>query len=239
MDTPSTTSLGNFCQWSVTLMVKTFFLIFIGNLVFHFLPIVSCLSLGTTEKSLAPSSLYLPFRYLYTLINDALSLLFSRLNSPRSLSFSFCKRCSSPLITVMFLHWSLSCSLISLPYSSFLNNHSEILEQFPSFATNTPQALKREKKSSAKMAGIMTRWFESITDKKKMFLVFYGTLSHVIKLSYLLQVHSTRHINLCYYCFLCSFSVNYCLFLSTGAALSFHFLVFFSYFCICSYQYKV
>ena len=72
------------------------------------LPLV--LSLGTTEKSLSPSSSFLLARYLYTLMRFLLSLLFSRLNSPCSpRDFSYDK-CCSPLIIFMALHWTLSCT---------------------------------------------------------------------------------------------------------------------------------
>jgi len=51
-------------------------------------PLPLVLALGITEKSLALSSLYCPFRYLYTWIRSLLSPLFSRLKSPNSLSLS-------------------------------------------------------------------------------------------------------------------------------------------------------
>ena len=59
---------GNLLQCSVTLVVKKCFLMFRGNLLW-FCPLPFVLSLGTTEKSLALSSLHPPFRYLYTLIS--------------------------------------------------------------------------------------------------------------------------------------------------------------------------
>ena len=53
----STTSLGNLLQYSVTLRVKKFFLMFRRNfLSLSLCPLPLVLSLGTTEKSLAPSS---------------------------------------------------------------------------------------------------------------------------------------------------------------------------------------
>ena len=53
----STTSLGSLRQGSVTLRVKKFFLMFRRNfLCFSSCPLPLVLSLGTTEKSLAPSS---------------------------------------------------------------------------------------------------------------------------------------------------------------------------------------
>ncbi|NWX99061.1 HDA10 deacetylase, partial [Nothoprocta ornata] len=66
----STTSLGSPCQGSVTLTAKKFFLIQRWNILcFNLYPLPLVLSLATTEKSLAPSSLYSPLRYLDTLIN--------------------------------------------------------------------------------------------------------------------------------------------------------------------------
>lgn len=44
------------------------------------------LALGTTEESLAASSLCPPFMYLYTLMRSFLNLLFSKLISPSSQS---------------------------------------------------------------------------------------------------------------------------------------------------------
>jgi len=81
----STISLGYLCQCSENFTVKKCFLMLRRNLP-HFnlclLPLV--LSLGTTEKSLDPSSLQLLFRSLYTLTRCPLSLLFSRLKNPSS-----------------------------------------------------------------------------------------------------------------------------------------------------------
>ena len=58
-------------MWSVTLAVRTCFLIFRGNLLcFSLWPWPLVLSLSTTEKSLAPSSLHPPLRYLYTLVRS-------------------------------------------------------------------------------------------------------------------------------------------------------------------------
>jgi len=49
--------------------------------VFQFVPINFVLAMVNTEKSLAPSSLHLPFKYLFTLTRSTLSLFFFRLNS--------------------------------------------------------------------------------------------------------------------------------------------------------------
>ena len=70
-DGDRTTSLGNLCQSSITLTVKRGFLMFRWSLLcFNLCPLPLGLSLGTTEKSLAPSSLYPLFRYLCTLIRS-------------------------------------------------------------------------------------------------------------------------------------------------------------------------
>jgi len=53
----STTPLGNLFQGSITLKVKKFFLVFRRNFLgFILCPLPLVLSLGTTEKGLAPSS---------------------------------------------------------------------------------------------------------------------------------------------------------------------------------------
>lgn len=71
------------------LTVKQFFLMFRGNILcFSLCQLPLVLSLGTTEKNLARTSLHSSFRYLYTF-----SLLFSRLHSHSSLSLSSNKKC--------------------------------------------------------------------------------------------------------------------------------------------------
>uniref|UniRef100_A0A8B9QH24 Glycoprotein endo-alpha-1,2-mannosidase n=2 Tax=Apteryx owenii TaxID=8824 RepID=A0A8B9QH24_APTOW len=96
---------------------KEVFLMFKWNfLCFSLCPLPLILSLGTTEKSLAPSSLDPPIRYLYLLIRISLSLLFSRLNRPSSLSFFSYKQCSSPLIVFVALCWTCSSRSVSVLY---------------------------------------------------------------------------------------------------------------------------
>ena len=102
-DGDSTTSLCNLCQCLVTLTVTKCFLMFRGNLLcFSLCPLPFYLSLGTTGKSLAPSSCHSLFRYLHTLIRFPLSLLFARLNSPNSLNLCYLRA----------LHWTLSSMLL-------------------------------------------------------------------------------------------------------------------------------
>jgi len=63
-----TSSLGNLCQCLVTLTMKKCFLVFRWNCLYISLcPLPLVLALGTTGKSLAPSSSFHPFRYFYTL----------------------------------------------------------------------------------------------------------------------------------------------------------------------------
>jgi len=89
----STNSPGNLCQSSIS--VKNYFLMFIWHLLwFSLRPLPLDLSLGTTRKSLSPSS---PFTYLHTLTRFLPSLLFSRLNSLGSLRLSSYERCSCPV----------------------------------------------------------------------------------------------------------------------------------------------
>ena len=68
----STTALGKLCQCLVTPAVKKWFLMFRGNLpCFSWCPLPLVLALGTTKRSLAPTPLHPPLRYLYTLIRSA------------------------------------------------------------------------------------------------------------------------------------------------------------------------
>ena len=70
-DGDTTASPGNLCQCSVTLSVTKCFLMFRGNLpCFSLCPLPLVLSLGTTEQSLAPSSLHPPCRYWCTLMRS-------------------------------------------------------------------------------------------------------------------------------------------------------------------------
>ena len=85
----STASLGSLYQCSVILRGKKFFLMFSWNfLCFSLCPLPLVLSLGTTGKSLAPSSWHPPCRYLEALVRSPLSLLFSRLKD--SLGHGLC-----------------------------------------------------------------------------------------------------------------------------------------------------
>lgn len=71
--------------------------------VFCYCPLSLVPALGTTEKSLTLSSVYLPFRYLYLLVRFFLRLPCLRLNSSSSLSFFLLERCFSPLIIFTLL----------------------------------------------------------------------------------------------------------------------------------------
>lgn len=84
-DGESTISLGNLSHCLTTFTIKMFFCC----IQMEFSVFILCpLSLATTGKSLVPCSLHPFFRYLHTLVISRLRILFSRLNSPRSLSFS-------------------------------------------------------------------------------------------------------------------------------------------------------
>lgn len=72
-NTDSTTSLGSLCQCLIPFTVNYIFLMF--KWIFLYFKLCSCLfitSLGTTGKSLVPSSL-LPIRNLYTLSREVTS----------------------------------------------------------------------------------------------------------------------------------------------------------------------
>lgn len=58
----STTSLGNLWQWSVTLAVKKWSLMFKKHHLFQFVPVALVLSPDTAEKNLSPHSLQILFR---------------------------------------------------------------------------------------------------------------------------------------------------------------------------------
>jgi len=81
--------------------------------VFGLCPLPLILLLGTTVKSLSSSSLHSPSIFVYT-AEILLSLLFSRLNSPSSLSLSSQERCSTPFSIFVGLHWTFSSSSVSL-----------------------------------------------------------------------------------------------------------------------------
>lgn len=69
-------------------------------------PLPLLLSLGITQKSLALSCLFPPVRCLCTLIRFPLSLLFSGLKSPGSLSFSSYDKYFKCSVVFVALHWT-------------------------------------------------------------------------------------------------------------------------------------
>ena len=81
---------------------------------FSLCPLPLVLSLGTTEKSLAPFSLQFSVRYLYSLIRSPWAF-----SSPGwTVPFHPYERCSSPLIISMVLCWSLPSSFLPLVLES-------------------------------------------------------------------------------------------------------------------------
>lgn len=78
------------------------------------------LALGTTERSLVPSSLHPLLRDLYTLLRSSLSL-FSRLTSASSLSLSSPERCLRPFLIFMTFHLTVSSMSMSLLYRGIQN----------------------------------------------------------------------------------------------------------------------
>ena len=103
-DGASPTSLGNLFQGFTTLIINNLFLMSSLHLPSSSLkPLPLVLSLQALLKSLAPSFLQAPFRYWKAAIRSPHSLLFSRLNSSRSLSLFSQPRCSSPHIFVVAL----------------------------------------------------------------------------------------------------------------------------------------
>lgn len=80
-------------------------------LSFNSCPLHLVLSLGIAEKSLTQFS-DLPVRYLYTLTGSPLRILFCRLSSHSSLSFSLCQMAQA-LIGLLAFCWT--CSSASMP----------------------------------------------------------------------------------------------------------------------------
>lgn len=70
--------------------------------------------LATTKTSLHSHTLQPPLRYLHRFIRSFLSLLFSRLNGPSSLSLPSHMWYPSPSSTLVSLCWTLSCTPVSL-----------------------------------------------------------------------------------------------------------------------------
>lgn len=110
----SATSIGNLCQFSVSIRVKKFFLMFRWNFL--------CCSLyllpyhWTPLRTVCHCPLDPPFPVYdqsYTLFIYPLRLLFFR---PTSLSLSSYERFSSPLIILVTLHWTTCRSSKSLFY---------------------------------------------------------------------------------------------------------------------------
>jgi len=60
-----------------------------------------------------------PFRYWQAAIRSPRSLLFSRLNSPNSLSLSSWERCSSPWIIFVALLWTNLVHLLLFKYEPY------------------------------------------------------------------------------------------------------------------------
>jgi len=105
----STASLGNLFQCLTTLRIKNLFLRTNRTLPFFSLkrlPLV--LSLHVLVNSPSPAFLLAPFGYWKAGRRSLWSLLFSRLNSPNSLSLSSWERCSSPQIVFVALLWTCS-----------------------------------------------------------------------------------------------------------------------------------
>jgi len=77
-----------------------------SSLCLSLCPLPLVLSVGTTERSLAPSSLLLPTQVFVHTDEITPSLLFSRLSSPSIPSLSSYDRCSSPFIILVAFRWS-------------------------------------------------------------------------------------------------------------------------------------
>lgn len=103
----STDSLSNLSNQCFTILTEVFPCVHMRFLCFNLCSFPLFLSWSTTEMSLSPSSLFLPIRYLYTLMRSHLNLLFSRVNSLSSPNLSSYEKCSSPLFVFVVLHFTL------------------------------------------------------------------------------------------------------------------------------------
>lgn len=113
----STASLGSLCQYSSTRTMKKYFSVFRWNrLCSNLFPLPLLLSLGATEKSLALSSVRLPFRYLYTLIRFPWGFSFLSWTATSLPTFPHGREGPSPLIIQQFLCWNLSSIPMSVLY---------------------------------------------------------------------------------------------------------------------------
>ena len=84
-DGSSTTSLGNLCQSLITLIIKNFSISNL-NLPFEFETVSPCPVTADPFKGFISFCLTAPFRYGKATLRSPLSILFSRLNSPRAFS---------------------------------------------------------------------------------------------------------------------------------------------------------
>ena len=95
----------------------------------QFVPVAPCPVTGHHWKESGPILLTLPRRYLEAFLRSPLSLLFSRLKKPSSLSLSSQERCSSPLL-ILVAH-SLICFIRlqgnAVPFQSM--HLAEVTEQ--------------------------------------------------------------------------------------------------------------
>jgi len=123
-DGDSTTSLGNWCQCLVPLTVKRCFLMFRENfLCFSLCPFPLVLSLGTTEKSLAPSFLYPPFRGNYRISHIGRDP--SGSSRPTSCSLQYHLNCMTKTIVQTLLElWQAWCH-DHFPFFQWSNTLSE------------------------------------------------------------------------------------------------------------------
>jgi len=92
-------------------------------LCFGLCSLLLVLPFGTSEKTLIPSALLPPIRYLYIVM---IPQVFSSLNSPRSLNLSSHVSCSSPLIIFVALCWTYSSKSMCLMNWDTSTEHSNL-----------------------------------------------------------------------------------------------------------------
>lgn len=147
MGTSSLTLLGKSCQYSVTLTVKTFFLVFDKEYA-----VSDCahqLLSFTGHHCKEPGSIFIisalqEFVHIYEI---PLNLLFSMLSISSCHNFPSCNWCLNPLVTVMGFHWSLVCGSI-LSVAQFLNMPLHLTAVLIFCLHTVPRLWKVGKKSS-------------------------------------------------------------------------------------------
>lgn len=110
--------------------------------------------------------IHIPALQVFVHIYVQINLLFAMLNRSISHNFPLCKWYPNPLVTVMGLHWSLSCgSIISLV--QFFKLQLNLTAVFIFCLLIVPRLWKGRKKFTKETTALIPWWFESIKGKKE------------------------------------------------------------------------